>query len=273
MFGRLVNHAKVLVSKDKCIAKWSSGQYTSKNIGDVLNQYLFKEIFHKELISYREVVNFGLPPVYSFIGSVLDNSAVKNLVIMGSGFKKESSKMLVKPKKVICCRGPLTREKLLKIGVEVPEVYGDPAILLPKFYNPPVKKQYKMGVIPHYVDKELEITKKWSDKSDVKNIDVFSEMETFVADLKSCEFTVSSSLHGVILSHAYGIPSVWAPLSDKLVGGGFKFNDYYQSVNANCTPVDLHKIGQIAELEKHTTLPELEYVSNKLLKTFKTVEV
>ena len=273
MLGRLINHAGVLSNKEKRIVKWSSGKYTSNNIGDVLNEYLFEKVFHKKAVSYRDVLNLGIPPVYSFIGSVLDNSAVKNLTVMGSGFKRESSKMVVKPKKVISCRGPLTREKLMAMGLEVPEVYGDPAILLPQFYNPTVEKKYKMGLIPHYVDKNLEIVKKWSGNSDVKNIDVFASMETFVAELKSCEFTVSSSLHGVILSHAYGIPSAWAPLSDKLAGGGFKFNDYYKSVKAECIPVHLKNFSRPLEVEKETTLPQLSQVSEKLLKTLKTVKV
>ncbi|UJH91289.1 polysaccharide pyruvyl transferase family protein [Antarcticibacterium sp. 1MA-6-2] len=273
MLGRIKKHVGVLTNSNKRIVKWSSGKYTSNNIGDVLNEYLFEKIFKKEVVSYREVLNVGVPPVYSFIGSVLDNSAVKNLTVMGSGFKRETSKMVVKPKKVISCRGPLTRGKLIKMGLEVPEVYGDPAILLPQFYKPTVEKKYRMGLIPHYVDKDLEIVEKWSSKSDVKNIDVFSPMETFVADLKSCDFTVSSSLHGVILSHAYGIPSAWAPLSGKLAGGGFKFNDYYQSVKAETKKIQLQDFNSPSEVEKHTSLPQLSEISEKLLNTLKAVKV
>ena len=273
MLKRLKNHVEVMTNKNKCVVKWSRGKYTSNNIGDALNEYLFEKVFQKEVVSYRDVLNLGVPPVYSFVGSVLDNSAVKNLTVMGSGFKRESSKMVVKPKRVISCRGPLTRGKMIQMGVEVPEVYGDPAILLPEFYNPEVDKKYKMGLIPHYVDKDLEIVKKWSGTNDVLNIDVFSRMETFVSDLKSCEFTISSSLHGVILSHAYGIPSAWAPLSDKLAGGGFKFHDYYQSVNATCTPVHLQNLKLPTEVERQTSLPQTGAMAKELLKILKDVEV
>lgn len=37
-------------------------------------------------------------------------------------------------------RGPVTRNILMDLGYDVPSVYGDPAILLPLFYNPIVEK-------------------------------------------------------------------------------------------------------------------------------------
>jgi hypothetical protein len=44
--------------------------------------------------------------------------------------------------------------------------------------------------------------------------------------------TYSSSLHGVIVSHAFGVPSIWMASSKPLHGDGVKFDDYFASCNA-----------------------------------------
>lgn len=273
MINKTFNHLTTFLNSKKCIVKWSSGEFTSKNIGDVLNVYLFKEIFNKEIVSYKDVLNIGVPPVYSFIGSVLDNSAVKNLTVLGSGFKRENSKIIIKPKKVIACRGPLTRSKFLDIGVDTPKVYGDPSILLPLYFNPEVDKKYKMGIIPHYVDKDLEQVKRFSTNPEVIMIDVFSEMEEFISNIKTCEFTISSSLHGVILSHVFGIPSVWVKLSDTLSGGDFKFQDYSQSFNFNMKPLILDGRENLSIIQGKTFLPDLTSLADNLSQEFKNIKI
>lgn len=273
MLNKIHNHLGALLDNNKRVVKWSASNTTKKNIGDALNPFIFERIFNKRTINIKDVLNLGYPPVYSFIGSVLDNSSVKNLIVVGSGFKSEFSKMNVLPSEVIATRGPLTRKKLLHLNLRVPEIYGDPAILLPRFYNPDVSKNYKIGLIPHYVDKDLEVVKFWSKKSEVKMIDVFSNMEIFVNDLKSCDFTISSSLHGVILSHSYGIPSVWIKLSNKVDGDGFKFYDYYQSLGINIDPVILEKDTPIDNLKNKSILPDIESLEVKLFQTLKSTKI
>jgi hypothetical protein len=41
---------------------------------------------------------------------------------------------------------------------------------------------------------------------------------------------VSSSLHGLIIAHAYGREAAWLKFSDRPLGDDFKFRDYWASI-------------------------------------------
>ena len=76
-----------------------------------------------------------------------------NDIVWGSGIIDGRS-IGENPKKIYAVRGPLTRNKLISKGIKVPEVYGDPALLFPKIYNPinVIEKSHEFGIIPHYAD-------------------------------------------------------------------------------------------------------------------------
>jgi pyruvyltransferase len=65
-----------------------------------------------------------------------------------------------------------------------------------------------------------------------------------------CEKIISSSLHGLIISDAYGIPNARVNVSNKLFGGDFKFIDYYKSVDRG------NDFG--LQLEMSTTFNEIQ---------------
>ena len=67
----------------------------------------------------------------------------------GGNFKSNSNKKNCNPYKIISVRGPLSRKKILDFGIECPEKYGDPLILLPCMYNN-YKKVDKdiVGILP-----------------------------------------------------------------------------------------------------------------------------
>jgi glycosyltransferase involved in cell wall biosynthesis/Tfp pilus assembly protein PilF len=142
----------------------------------------------------------------------------KDDVVWGTGVIQRKAIRPPEGVKFLAVRGPLTRGM---IEAEVPKIYGDPAILLPLIYHPRVEKTHKIGLVPHYVDK-LQV------KVDgEKLIDVRADWKKVIEEILACEMIVSSSLHGIIVAEAYGIPAIWAKYSDGLVGGELKFQDYF----------------------------------------------
>jgi hypothetical protein len=119
---------------------------------------------------------------------------------------------------------------LLELGHECPPVFGDPALLLPRFYRPQVEKRYRLGIIPHLVDAD-RLARLYGGSKGVLLIDVATtDIETTVHRLLSCEHSVSSALHGLVLSVAYGIPTRWLKCSDRIMGDDVKFFDFFAAL-------------------------------------------
>lgn len=198
-----------------------------RNWGDALSPVLVA------LISGKAVVHLeGLHhDRFLAIGSILGGSN-ERAEVWGSGFIREDEPLVGRPRAVHAVRGPLSRESLRKQGVECPEVYGDPALLLPRFYSPVVSKRYAVGIIPHYIDKGHPWLDQQRHEPQVLILDIESGIEEFVRAVKSCDVILSSSLHGIICADAYGVPNAWVKFSDNVVGGSFKFRDYRLSIGA-----------------------------------------
>lgn len=198
-----------------------------RNWGDALSPVLVA------LISGKAVVHLeGLHhDRFLAIGSIL-GGANERAEVWGSGFIREDEPLVGRPRAVHAVRGPLSRESLRKQGVECPEVYGDPALLLPRFYNPVVPKRYAVGIIPHYIDKGHPWLERCRRDPQVLVIDIEGGLQEFVRAVKSCEAILSSSLHGLICADAYGVPNAWVQFSEDVIGGDYKFRDYRLSIGA-----------------------------------------
>ena len=59
-----------------------------------------------------------------------------------------------------------------------------------------------------------------------------------VEAIASCEVVLSQSLHGLIVADALGVPNVWIAPTGDMVGGRFKFDDYFSTLDAakECVP-------------------------------------
>lgn len=203
---------------------------SKENYGDLLGKYIVEKISGKKVV-------FGWPkkfslydfflPIYVTIGSILANVNHK-CIVWGSGII--SKEYPIKKAKFLAVRGPQTRAFLLNQGYDVPEIFGDPALLLPKYYHPKIDRTYKIGIIPHYRDfKKIEDFYKNEDS--ILLIDLMTnDIEETTNQFLKCEKIVSSSLHGIIVAHAYAIPAIWQKFSDDVFGDDIKYQDYFESI-------------------------------------------
>jgi hypothetical protein len=121
-------------------------------------------------------------------------------------------------------RGKRTLERCRLNGTPV---LGDPGLLASDYVKRPEKPEVVHGIIPHYVDREHEQVKKWSHREDTLVIDIRAGVRHVLNQAAMCQSIVSSSLHGLVIADSLGIPNQWVRLSEKVLGGEFKFVDYY----------------------------------------------
>lgn len=158
------------------------------------------------------------------IGSVLSWGGGGESV-WGSGFMNEFEEF--KGGRVFAVRGPRTAAKLKESGFQSTEVFGDPALLLPLWLEPAAKKVHDVSIMPHWTEVD-EFKERFGQVYNV--IDPRSrDIVEVTKQITESEYILSTSLHGIIVAHAYGIPALWIK-KGYIHTDGFKFDDYFSSV-------------------------------------------
>lgn len=158
-------------------------------------------------------------------------------------------------------RGPLSRKKILEYGHKCPEVYGDPAILMPLIYNPKLEVVHELLVIPQFIS-EVDFRSKHPELYMVSmNTNDYKEVINAIVSSKK---VITSSLHGIILADSYGVPSVFfrglPPKAD------FKYLDYYYSTGRRNIKI-ADSFEEALKMEP-LPLPDLKPLQEGLLRTF-----
>ncbi|RTE64921.1 hypothetical protein EH243_14670 [Amphritea opalescens] len=244
---------------------WADTPYPG-NLGDSLNPWLINGLTGTPPVKASLIT----PNVMLAIGSTAQK-AEDHTSIWGSGFISKDSP--VNPNSNYCAvRGPLSRHMVVKSQGECPDVYGDPAVFMPLIFPRTKKDSGRIGFIPHYIHEHL-----------VKDGDCFTlsvkrasmiDFREFVDDLCECSYVFSSSLHGLILARAYGIPARRVVFSEQaLAGDDMKFDDYYLGVGVKnvSDAVDFSQLDNWdeANLKKYRSFEEpVEFNGSNLLSCF-----
>jgi len=244
-------HQHLRLWKSSMIKAFWSGSPTSPhrsahNWGDVLTPIIIHAFSGDLAVNRRKKAH-----ARTFcVGSILHRLRAEDIV-WGSGMQSPSKVVNPLPRGVVfkAVRGPMTREVLLGMGAEVPEVYGDPALLIPYILDVPEQPTtHELGIIPHYMDTEAV---EHLAGPGVKIIDICGGVKEVVREVLSCERILSSSLHGVILGDAYHKPTGWLVVSEaeRIFGGRWKFEDYLASTQRAATPTLMDDGGSIPEIQ------------------------
>lgn len=253
LIARSYNAAKAIIFADSMILNnigrpsqkdrvnlhfWDSsieiGENCKYNLGDNLSPIVVEYMLEKEGLSLNSNRK-GKKHLYA-IGSII-MMGYQNATIWGSGILQMPSKvrrffLRLRKLDIRAVRGPLTRKVLLESGQKCPEVYGDPGMLLPLLYKPNIEKKNQFLIIPHFSKQEYYEGKVMSINNNgpyqgVVGSMVSDDYKALVDQICASDFVISGSLHGIIISEAYGVPAVF--LRDRDAYKDFKYLDYYQS--------------------------------------------
>lgn len=147
------------------------------------------------------------------------------------------------------------------MGHKCPEIYGDPAILMPLIYHPKTEVTHEYAIIPQYIT-EKKIREEYP--NDIVISMNTNDYESVITKIVSCKKVITSSLHGIILAEAYGVPAVWYRGLKKEVD--FKYLDYYASTGRkpDIIPTSIEEAMVLEPLP----LPNLKPLQEGLMKTF-----
>lgn len=241
------------------------------NFGDEIGPWLIEKISKRTVNNIRKNKNeVGLMTV----GSIVQQIDRPGMTIWGSGIIREFGKAKslelseLKPKTITAVRGRLTRDYLKnKLGWDVPEIFGDPALLMPRYFNPP-KLKYGVTLCPHYVH-YAAFKESLGEQFEV--IDVTTGVESVVSKIAGSTTVLSSSLHGIIIAQAYGIPWVWIRVDDAhLVGGDFKFEDFFSILDRSAVAminVELEGLSSlsISSIAESARIPTMSFDGDALI--------
>lgn len=204
------------------------------NAGDLASPYMLAAISGRP-VRHLHMAQDADEIHYMCVGSTIRHADARTIV-WGTGVMNPQYRLRAPPKIVIGVRGPLGSAALAAKGYGEFPAIGDGALSIPRFFSPAVEQKFAAGLIPHYVDLDDPFCDTFRETGGLV-ISPQQPLEPYLLSLLSCRVIASSSLHGLIFAHAYGLPAIWIELDDRVVGGGFKFQDHYAFMGVDVSDI------------------------------------
>ena len=232
--GRVVLRNKILLKGEKAVKNRVNLDYWAKkdNVGDLLGPAIFD--WMKKQKGIPEDAPAKKTGVLLTVGSIIGMNHY-DAVIWGSGVHTIASALrLFRWRRIVhydvrALRGPISKHAMEFAGYDVSKaVYGDPAVLMPLIYKPEIsEKKYKVSIINHwYYDSPDD--NGLLDGANTIYVNT-KDYRKFIDEIASSELVISSSLHGIILAEAYGVPAVFYNHDNCMIEELMKYYDWYYS--------------------------------------------
>jgi pyruvyltransferase len=186
------------------------------NFGDLLTPLLFQRFTDVRLTWVRPAA-----AVVIASGSILEHMPPRWAgIVAGAGKLHEASTVDLSQATVLGLRGPLTAA-----GVPGDYALGDPGLIADELVSG-VEKIHNLGIVPHWSDTVLERRPEFT-RYDPLIIRPGGDPLDVIRQIGSCRKIVASSLHGLVLADAFGIPRrTELAVRPPYEGGDFKYRDH-----------------------------------------------
>ncbi|WP_261166045.1 polysaccharide pyruvyl transferase family protein [Microbacterium sp. Marseille-Q6965] len=216
------------------LLRWAPDE-GGQNFGDELGPLIARRIIE----AHSPTSQPERPRRLVSIGSVLHLTEPGD-VVWGAGINGKAWARPPQGLDIRAVRGPYTRAALLALGNPVPDVYGDPGLLLPRFL--PDLSRVESGdvlVVPNLNDRQLLSTP--------AAVDPRTDPVDMARMIAGASYVIASSLHALVLADAFGVPSRPVLSSNE---HPFKYVDYYagtgrSAVRFATSVEEAHELGPV----------------------------
>lgn len=216
------------------------------NMGDLLNEIIVERVMGFK-VERCSVLTGEMSAIGSHLGmytyhgnplmraqQLINGKKFPHVDVWGTGFinyDDANGHFFKRDMRFCAVRGELTRknvERMLGRKLDIPT--GDAGILADALLDDLPEKRYDIGIVPHICDlKDEGLESLVAGYENAILINVKDEPIDVIRQIAECKTVISSSLHGLIVADSFNIPNMHLVFSDRPLGDGYKFDDYYSA--------------------------------------------
>lgn len=214
------------------------------NFGDVLGPALVRRILESRGVSNATQTRTRLLTIGSIMHLAQPGDVVWGTGVNGKSLHRTPPKGL----SLRAVRGPETAAFLTQHGYVAPSVFGDPGLLVARYFPElATAPAHRAGTVfvPNLNDIKRDPAMGRSEG--LRVINPRQPLYDCIRAIGAAEFVVSSSLHGIVVAEAFGIP---ARLVASFAEPDFKYVDYFGGTGRSSTG-QASTVGEALRLGGH----------------------